>query len=443
MTNMRRILFKAAVLLMLPLWPVVAAADKIEEVRSPGGITAWLVHEPAVPVISLEFSFEGGGSFDPSGRKGVANMVSGLLDEGAGDMTSLEFQTRLEDKAIRLSFDSGRDTFSGSLKTLREHHVEAFDMLRLALTAPRFDPAPVERIRQQILANVRSAEKDPNSMARRTWFAKAFPNHTYGLPHDGTVDSVSSITADDLRAYINKVFQRKGLKIGVVGDITAAELGPLLDKTFGNLPETSAQFESVRTAPTGLGQLEVVDHNIPQSRVMFGSLGIPRDDPEWYAAYVLNYVVGGGGLTSRLSGEVREKRGLVYSVYSYLYPLEYSALYMGGLGTRNEQVAEALEVVRTELRKVREEGISENELRDAKTYLNGSFPLRLTSSGRIASLLVAIQRHDLGMDYIERRPEMINAVTMDDVSRVAKRLLNPDKLLVVVVGKPQGLKPGG
>jgi zinc protease len=254
---------------------------------------------------------------------------------------------------------------------------------------------------------------------------------------------VKKITADDLRAYVKGGFQRRGLVIGVVGDITAAELGPFLDASFGKLPKTGREIATTKVAPVGLGRLEIVDHDIPQSRVMFGTAGIARDDPDWYAAYVLNYVIGGGGLTSRLAEEVREKRGLVYSVYSYLYPLKRSALYMGGLGTRNEQVAEAINVVRAELKKVREKGISAAELRDAKTYLNGSFPLRLTSSGRIADLLVAIQRHNLGMDYIGKRPQFINAVTMDDVKRVAKRLLRPEKLLIVVVGKPQGLKPGG
>lgn len=430
-------------LALLLVLPAVAHAGEIEEVVSPGGITAWLVHEPSVPVISLEFSIPGGGSVDPAGRKGVANMVSGLLDEGAGEMTSLDFQTRLEEKAIRLSFGAGRDTFTGSLKTLRQHRGEAFRLLQLALTAPRFDPDPVERIRRQILVNLRSAEKNPNSIVSRTWFRTAFPDHPYGLPHDGTAESVKKITTDDLRTYVEGVFQRRGLMIGVVGDITAAELGPLLDNTFGKLPEKSRDIAAVKIEPLGLGRLEVVDHDIPQSRVMFGSAGIARDDPDWYAAYVLNYVVGGGGLTSRLAEEVREKRGLVYSVYSYLYPLKRSALYMGGLGTRNEQVGEALNVVRTELTKIRETGISAAELRDAKTYLNGSFPLRLTSGGRIADLLVAIQRHGLGMDYIGRRPDFINAVTMDDVKRIAKRLLRPENMLIVVVGKPQGIKPRG
>jgi zinc protease len=439
----RRMLKCAACCMVALTLPGFALAGTIEEVRSAGGITAWLVREPAVPVISLEFSFEGGGGFDPSGRKGVANMVSGLLDEGAGDLDSLTFQTRLEDKAIRLGFDSGRDTFSGSLKTLREHHVEAFGLLRLALSKPRFDTDAVERIRRQILVNLRSKEKNPNSIASRTWFAAAFPDHPYGLPHDGTVDSVTKITADDLRGFDKPALQRRGLKIGVVGDITAGELGPLLDKTFGELPEKGRDPATAKVVPAGLGRLQVVDHNIPQSRVIFGAQGIARNDPDWYAAYVLNYVVGGSGLTSRLAEEVREKRGLVYSVYSYLYPLKQAELYMGGLGTRNEQVAEAIKVVRAELASIREQGISDNELKDAKTYLNGSFPLRLTSSGRIADLLVAIQRHNLGMDYIERRPQFINAVTMTDVRRVAKRLLSPEKLFFVVVGKPAGLKPGG
>lgn len=231
--------------------------------------------------------------------------------------------------------------------------------------------------------------------------------------------------------------------IGVVGDITAEELGPLLDRTFGGLPEKVRRPELAMTTPADTGHVEVVHQAIPQSQVMFGGAGIARDDPDWYAAYVLNYVLGGGGLTSRLSDEVREKRGLAYSVYSSLYPLDHAALHIGGVGTRNESVGEALQVIRDELQRVYDDGISAEELRDAKTYINGSFPLTLTSSGRIASLLVAIQRNELGIDYIEQRPALIDAVSLDDVRRVARRLLRPQDMLVVVVGDPQGLGDGG
>jgi zinc protease len=430
-------------LVSVGLAPFSAGAVDIREVISPGGIRAWLVHEPSVPVVSMEFSFQGGSALDDPSRKGTANMVSGLLDEGAGEYDSLTFQKRLEDLAVSMSFDAGRDTFSGSLKTLSENRDEAFRLLALALTKPRFDEKPVARIRRQITVGLMRKQKDPDSIAGRTWFEIAFHNHPYGLPNDGTMETVERIDIADLQKYVAEVFVREHLKIGVVGDITAEQLGPLLDRTFGALPAKAGFALPAGTLPEGAGQVKVVHQDIPQSRVIFGGIGIPRNDADWYAAYVLNYVLGGGGLTSRLNDEVREKRGLAYSVYSYLYPLDLAALHMGGVGTRNESVGEAIDVIRKELAKVRDQGITAEELADAKTYLNGSFPLSLTSSGRIASLLVAIQRHQLGVDYIDRRTALIDAVTLEDIRRVAKRLLQPENLLIVVVGNPVGLGGGG
>ena len=419
--------------------PLSAQATKVQEVRSPGGITAWLVSEPKIPLLSVSFSFLGGGSLDLPERKGTGNMVSGLLDEGAGPYNSLAFQTKLEELAVRMSFSAGRDSFSGSLRTLTTNRDAAFELLRLALNEPHFEAEAVERIRRQILTGLIAARENPNAIAGRLWFKTAFADQPYGLPNKGSTETVKAITADDMRGFLGKALARDRLTIGVVGDITAAELGPLLDRTFGALPASTDIETPAQVSMQGGGTLKVVEKPIPQSQVIFGSMGLARSDPDWYAAYVLNYVLGGGGFTSRLTEEVREKRGLAYSVYSYLYPMDYTAIYMGGVGTQNTRVAEALAVIKAEIARTRDNGLTAEELANAKTYLNGSFPLRLTASGRIARLLLAIQRENLGIDYMDRRAGLINAVTLEDIARVAKRLLQPDNLLVVVVGKPDGL----
>ncbi|MDP6874680.1 MAG: pitrilysin family protein [Alphaproteobacteria bacterium] len=416
-----------------------AGATKVQEVLSPGGIKAWLVEEPTIPLLSVSFSFSGGASLEAPSRKGTGNLVSGLLDEGAGPYNSLAFQTRLEELAVRMSFDADKDSFSGSLRTLSVNRDAAFEMLRLALNEPHFEAVAVERIRRQILTGLIKDKESPNSIAGRTWFATAFPNHPYGLPSRGYIETVKAITADDLRGFLAQALARDRLTIGVVGDVSAAELGPLLDRTFGALPASTDIQAVPETTPKGAGVLKVIEKAIPQSRVMFGGPGLKRDDADWYAAYVLNYVLGGGGFSSRLNEEVREKRGLAYSVYSYLYPLDHAAIHLGGVGTQNQRVAEALRVIKEQIALVGEKGISKDELANAKTFLNGSFPLRLTSSGRIASLLLAIQRENLGIDYLDRRASLINAVTMEDIRRVAKRLLRPENLLIVVVGQPAGL----
>ncbi len=416
-----------------------ARATEIQSVRSPGGITAWLVQESSIPLLSFSFSFTGGAVLDEPSRKGTGNMVSGLLDEGAGPHDSLAFQTRLEELAVRMSFSANRDSFSGSMRTLTANRDAAFELLRLALNEPHFEREAVERIRRQIITGLIEDREDPGAIAGRLWFKTAFPDHPYGPSSKGNIESVKAITADDLRAFLAKALARDRLTIGVVGDISEAELGPLLDKTFGALPASTAFAPVAEVELKGAGVLKVVEKAIPQSRVIFGGPGLKRDDPDWYAAYVLNYVLGGGGFSSRLYAEVREKRGLAYSVYSYLYPLDHAAIYMGGVGTKNQSVVEVLEVIKELIARTREHGLTVAELANAKTYLNGSFPLRLTSSGRIARLLRVIQQENLGIDYLDRRAGLINAVTLADTARVAKRLLQPEKLLIVVVGKPADL----
>lgn len=419
--------------------PAVAAV-KIEEVRTPRGLVAWLVREPAIPLIAVEFAFRGAGAaLDPDGKQGLANFASGLLDEGAGELDSQAFQTKLEELAVKLDFSAGRDELSGSLQTLVKHKEEAFNLLGLALTQPRFDAESVERIRGQILTRLARDLEDPTTVANRTWFDRAFEGHPYHKPVWGYPDTVKAIGPADLRDYARARLTRDGLVIAVVGDVTAAELGPLLDGAFA-LPAKGGGWRAIaETAPSNLGRLEVVRRQTPQSAIAFGLPGLKRNDPDWYAAYVMNYVLGGGGFSSRLMEELREKRGLTYGAYTTLYPLDHAGVWFGGVATQNARVGETLDVLRATLRRFAEEGPSEQELADAKTYINGSFPLSLTGSSRIARLLLAIQREKLGIDYIERRDELMNAVTRDDVMRVARGLLDADKLLTVVVGEPEGV----
>jgi zinc protease len=419
--------------------PAAHGATKVERVVSPGGIEAYLINEPSIPFLSLSLHFRGGAALDPVGKEGLAYMVSGLLDEGAGDLDSQAFRTELEDRAIRLSFDAQRDAFAGELKTLSAHRERAFELLRDALVEPRFDPEPVERIRNQIQAELRRRAEDPEYLVSLTWFDTAFPGHPYGRSLEGTVESVATITADDLRAFARERLAKDNLIVGVAGDVTAQELGRLLDLAFGDLPEISAPVEIADAAPVRGGTV-VVRKDVPQSWVVFGQEGLARDDPDFYAAYVANHILGGGGFTSRLTDEIREKRGLAYSVYSYLYPMDHAPLWFGGVGTANAAVNESIRLVRQQVADMAAGEIDAEDLADAKTYLTGSFPLRLTSNDQIASMLVNMQVDDLGIDYLEERNGYIEAVTLEDVRRVAARLYHPEDLLVVVVGDPDGLE---
>ena len=438
---MRKLIVLLLLLVASPVW----AAVSIQEVRTPGGLVAWLVREPSIPLVAVEFGFRSGGSaLDPEGRQGLANFASGLLDEGAGELDSAAFQRRLEELAVKLDFSADRDEFTGSLQTLTKHKAEAFRLLGMALNQPRFDAEAVERIRAQVLTRLVRDLEDPNTVANRAWFDRAFAGHPYHKPVWGYPETVKAIAEEDLRAFARSRLSRDGLVIAVVGDITAEELGPLLDGAFGALPAAGDASSSIaESKPTSLGRLEVIRRQIPQSAIAFGLPGIKRDDPDWYAAHVMNYILGGGGFNSRLMEEVREKRGLTYGVYTYLYPLEHAGVWLGGVATQNARVAESLEVIRATLAAFVAEGPTDKELADAKTYINGSFPLSLSGSSRIARLLTSVQRNGLGVDYLDKRDALMNAVTREDVLRVARRLLDPAGLFTVVVGDPKGVNGSG
>jgi zinc protease len=420
----------------LTAFPLSASATKIERIVSPGGIMAWMVYEPSVPLIALDFAFKGGTTQDPPEKAGLATMAVALLDEGAGDIDSETFHERVEAKAIELSFTAARDYVSGSMRTLTENRDEAVNLLKVALTAPRFEAADVERIREQMLSVLRRATTSPTDLAGERWWATAFPGHPYGQPQRGTLKSVPTITADDLRTFTHKVFARDNLKIAIVGNIDAVAAGKLIDQVFGDLPAKAEVTPVANAVVQGLGQKVEVDLDVPQSVLILGGTGIMRNDPDFMAAFVLNHILGGNPFSSRLYKEVREARGLAYSVYSGVMPLDHAAIFLSGTATRYDRAGQALEVMHSEIRKLAESGPTEDELDKAKSYLTGSYALRFDTSTKIAEQLVAIQLEDLGIDYIDKRNGLVNAVTMDDVKRVARRLLDAS-MLVTVVGKPQ------
>src|SRR3954469_9522661 len=294
----------AALAMMAPT-PSRAAA-KIQHLVSPGGIEAWFVQDATVPLIAMEYAFGGGASQDPAAKPGVGNMVADLLDEGSGDLDSKTFHERLDRRAIELSFNSSRDTFRGSLRMLKDTRDEAFDLLRMALTSPHFDSADVERIRAQVLSGLRRETSNPGSLANRKFLALAYGEHPYGRPVNGTLESVPDIQTADLKEYVRRVLARDTLKVAVVGDVDAATLGKLLDQTFGGLPAKSDLAPIADIEASKPPQRFFIPLEVPQTVVTFGGPGIRRDDAKFMAAYVVNHILGGGGLSSRLYREVRE-----------------------------------------------------------------------------------------------------------------------------------------
>ncbi|MEP2715992.1 pitrilysin family protein [Pseudophaeobacter sp.] len=414
------------------------AEIKINEVTSPGGITAWLVEDHSIPFTALELRFRGGTSLDAPGKRGAIYLMAGLLEEGSGAMRAQEYTRALEQLAASFSYDADRDSLSISARFLSENREAAVALLRQTLQEPRFDQDALDRVRAQVLGGLRSDLKDPNKIAAQAFAGMAYGDHPYGSSGKGTIATVSELTRQDIFAAHEAVFARDRLFVSAVGDITPAELGGLLDSLLGDLAAEGAPLAGPAEVAIS-GGVSIVDYDTPQSVALFGHIGIERDDPRFFAAYIMNQILGGGSFDSRLMEEVREKRGLTYGVYSYLVPQDLAAIYMGQLGSANGKMAEAVSVIQGEWQRLASEGVSDKELTDAKTYLTGAYPLRFDGNGRIASILVGMQMDELPMDYVQTRNDKINAVTLEEINQVASEVLLPEELHFVVVGRPEGL----
>ncbi|MEO1240244.1 MAG: pitrilysin family protein, partial [Pseudomonadota bacterium] len=421
---------------MIVLFALPARAEvDIVEVTSPGGITAWLVEEPSIPFVALEVRFQGGTSLDQPGKRGAVNLMAALLDEGAGDLDARAFATAREELAAGIGFSASRDSISVSARFLTENRNEAAELLRSALVETRFDQQAIDRVRAQVTSGIRSAAVDPGEIAAQTFNRLAYGEHPYGSPDTGSEESLASLTRADLIAARDRVIARDRIFVGAAGDITPGELGQLLDRLFGGLPETGAPpISAADVAERGF--VEVVPMDVPQSVAIFGHEGISRDDPDFFAAFVLNEVFGGAGLQSRLSNEVREQRGLTYGIGTYLVDFDHADMILGQFSSANDRIAEAIEIVRAQWAEVADTAVTEAELSSIKTYLTGAYPLRFDGNAPIARIMVGMQMQGLPIDYINTRNDKVNAVTMEDVRRVAARLYDPEALRFVVVGQP-------
>lgn len=426
--------FVALSLLVLLVAP--ARAMDIQRVTSPGGIEAWLVEDSTNPILALSFAFEGGASSDPLGKEGRARLAVSLLDEGAGEMDAATFRGILERRSIDLSFDVGRDVVYGSLVTLTNRRDQAGELLALALAEPRFDGDAVERVRRQMVSSLQRRENQPNAQAALALQAALFPDHPYGRSSQGDLESVAALTAADLRDFVAERLARDNLIVSAVGDITAEELGLYLDQIFGKLPEESSVAEVAETKVEAAGHRHQVEILVPQSSIMLAQHGPLRDDPDYYALVVVDKVLGGGSFTSRLYQEVREKRGLAYGVWSSLRPMQNAGIWYAGTSTQTDRVGESVAVIQDVWRELAEHGPSDEEIEQAVDYIVGSFLLSLSSSEAIADVLVSIQRQDLGIDYIDRRQEIYESLTPEEIRAAAKRWLVPEALAIVIAGAP-------
>lgn len=434
MMMMRVLSFMGAVFFALPLQAQIA----IEEVETPGGLQAWLVPEPSIPFVALELYFEGGGNLDEEGARGTVNLMTALLEEGAGDLDAREFAQAAETLAASFRFSAGNDGVSVSARFLTENRDEAVALLRTALTEPRFDTDAVERVRGQVLAGIRQDARNANALAADRFNALVFGDHPYATSMSGTEESVAALDRDDLVRAHDRALTRGNVFAAAVGDIDAEELGALLDTLLADLPADAPEGPGAAAFEVS-GGVTVVPFEAPQSVIAFGQPGISRDDPEYFAAFIMNEVLGGGRFSTRLMRELREARGLTYGVGTGLVARDHADLMMGQLSVSNARVGEAIALIREEWTRMAEEGLTEEELERAQTFLTGAYPLRFDGNATIARILVGMQAEGLSTEYITNRNDMVMAVTVEDVQRMAAELLDVEALHFVVVGQPEGL----
>jgi zinc protease len=416
----------------------VRAELNIQEVTSKGGITAWLLNEPSIPMIALNIGFQGGSTTDPDDKLGATYLMAGLLEEGAGDMDAVAFKRAAEELATSFSFDSSRERISISAEFLSENRDASVALLKAAITTPAFNDVAFARTKAQVISIIARNQSDPDELASAAFNKLAFAGHAYARPYRGTTDTMSALTQNDLRDAHARTMTKDRLFVGVVGDITADELSLMLDTLFGDLPENGAPLPKPVTFQAS-GGTTVIDFDVPQSTAIWGHQGIGQDDPDFFAAFVMNRVLGGGGFTSRLTQEVREKRGLTYGVYSYMAGFDQADYYGGSVSSGNERIAEAIDIIKQEWTRMADGGVTDAELEAAVKYMTGSYPLRFDGNGQIANLLTYSQMNDFPIDYPKNRNSYIEAVTKQDISRVAKRILRTDDMRFVVVGRPIGV----
>lgn len=434
---MNRLFLSIVAALTIIAAPLRAGVD-IQEVTSPMGLKAWLVEDHTIPFMALRIGFKGGTSLDLPEKRGAISLMMALLEEGTGDLDARGFAKAVDELSASFNFDASDDSVSISARMLSENRDAAIELLKGAMTAPNFDQEAIDRVKGQVFSILQSDLKDPNTITRAAFDAAAFADHPYGTSSSGTMQSVEALTRDDLFAAHRASMAKDRVFISAVGDLTAEQLGAMMDSLLGDLPDTGAPMPKRVEVALEPG-VTVIPFDTPQSVALFGHRGIKRHDPDFFPAFVASTILGGGGFDSRLMDEVRDKRGLTYGVYSYLATQDHAEMVVGQIASANDRIAEAIEVIKAEWARIAETGVTQAELDHSKTYLTGAYPLRFDGNGPIANILVGMQMQGLSTDYINTRNDKVNAVTLDEINRVIKEVYLPDELHFTVVGQPDGL----
>jgi len=411
---------------------------RIEAFTTPAGVSVWLVNEPSIPIVSFQVAWPGGSSADPDGQEGLTSAMTYQMNEGAGDLESLAFMRAMEDQAMSFGCSNSRSWTACSASMLSESAQESMALVALAMSEPRFDQGPFERFLREQEVSLTRRETNASFLGNEALETALYPNHPFA--RDVTAESLGALNSAAIAAQKDAVMVKAGMIVTAVGDITPEEFAPLIDSVLGGLPDSGTV---VAVAPVEMndpvGDPIIVDLPQPQSRVSFIAEGPPRGDPDFFPAVVLNYTLGGGGFESRLMNELRVERGLTYGVRTSMSGLPEFSSWSGAGQTKNESTGEFISVLKSILAEIAENGITEEELENAKAYLTGSYPLSFDSNSKIASNMMSVRQQELGIDYFDQRNARIEAVTLEEVKRAGATYLSPENFTFAIVGQPEGL----
>lgn len=420
--------------LLISLLPPPASANMVPQRSVLGnGIVLLTSEQRALPMVSIELLIDAGSRHDPPKHEGLANLTARLLTYGTQRRTALEISDTLDFIGAGLSAACGEDLATVSMTVLKKDLGTGLELLAEILTLSTFPQEEIDRQKQSIIASIKAREEDPGDIAQRRFEAALFPQSPYGRPVEGSEASVKGLERQNLRDFYERYYRSNGLILSVVGDISHQEIARALNEAFRSWSKGEPVTPPVRPSTIGKAETIRVNKDLTQANIILGHEGVGRENPDYYAIQVMNYILGGGGFSSRALDSIRNERGLAYSVYSYFSAEKGRGTFELVMQTRNETALEAIRIAKAEMRRMREELVTEEELSDAKDYLTGSFPLRFDTNRRVANFLAQVEYFQLGLDYPDRYPDLIRRVSREEVQRVAQKYLSPETLITVIV----------
>jgi zinc protease len=424
----------AVIMILLGITGVGEAAITPRRSLLNNGMVLLTSEQRTLPMVSIEILIHAGARYDTPKQAGLANLAAKLLTDGTQRRSALQISETLDFLGASLSTATGHDLASVSMTILKKDLAAGLELLADVLTNSAFPPEEIERQKQAVIASIRAREEQPGEIAEQRFSQAVFPETPYGLPVEGDEASVKSIPQSSLKEFHQRFYRPNRSIVAVVGDISHDEMIQALDQAFDSWTKGESPGKALPLSAAPGATTIRVKRDLTQANIVLGHRGVSRDNPDYYAIQVMNYILGGGGFSSRAMESIRNQRGLAYSVYSYFSAEKNHGTFQFVMQTKNETALEAIRIARQEIRRMREEPVSEIELNEAKDYLTGSFPLRLDTTRRVANFLAQVEYFELGLDYPERYGELIRRVTPADVQRVAQEYLEPEKMITIIVG---------